>query len=49
MVLKIVISYIALVFGTREWRGQGDASLGRLENNPKFFRGWQVGDDYNIY
>jgi hypothetical protein len=40
---------VALVFGTGERRGRGDASPGRPERTPKFFRGRRVGDDNNIY
>jgi hypothetical protein len=40
---------VALVFGTGERQGRGDASPGRLERTPKFFRGRRVGDGNNIY
>ena len=43
------IIYVALVFGTGERRGRGDASPGWLERTPKFFRGRRVGDGNNIY
>jgi hypothetical protein len=45
----MVGTYVALVFGSREQRGRGVASPGRLERTRKFFRGWQVGDNNNIY